>query len=236
MENQLTCQVVMFPIENVGELLIIGTKLVVNNNEYSEHYIKLHDYKSQHLYFVSDREIKEGDWYYHPDFSEIFKAYKDTMHNKAFELEKCKKIEAITDNSLLIHDNSENNKCFGTQLSGNCSHIVPQISKYFVEAFVIEQGDIKEVNIEMEIGSGKGDNVLEIIGNTYRRVKTNEDNTVIILPVDNYDGAPVEIIARELKKCASSWEPKVRLLGNVRAEDIIRLCDFLIKNDTNVDE
>jgi hypothetical protein len=38
------------------------------------------------------------------------------------------------------------------------------------------------------------------------------------------DGAPITLVATELKKCADSWDPKVRLLGNIRAEDISRLC------------
>lgn len=38
------------------------------------------------------------------------------------------------------------------------------------------------------------------------------------------DGAPIELVARELLKCCNSWDPKVRLLGNIRVEDIARLC------------
>lgn len=56
--------------------------------------------------------------------------------------------------------------------------------------------------------------------------------TGLIKQVDNYDGAPVNIVARELKKCVINWDPKARLLGNVRAEDIERLCDDSIRRHT----
>lgn len=43
----------------------------------------------------------------------------------------------------------------------------------------------------------------------------------------NTDGAELHVVAEELKRCAKSWNPKARLLGNVRSEDIVRLCDNL---------
>ena len=39
------------------------------------------------------------------------------------------------------------------------------------------------------------------------------------------DGASIDVIADELKICCDAWDPKARLLGNIRAEDIGRLCD-----------
>ena len=38
------------------------------------------------------------------------------------------------------------------------------------------------------------------------------------------DGASLDIVARELKACCESWDPNARLLGNIRAHDIRRLC------------
>ena len=32
--------------------------------------------------------------------------------------------------------------------------------------------------------------------------------------------------ARELRKCADSWVPDARLVGNVRADDIAALCKY----------
>ena len=45
------------------------------------------------------------------------------------------------------------------------------------------------------------------------------------------DGASIEIIAYELKKCTQYWNPKTRLIGNVRAEDIARLCDSVLRDE-----
>jgi len=38
------------------------------------------------------------------------------------------------------------------------------------------------------------------------------------------DGASIDIVATELKTCCDAWDPKARLIGNIRAEDIGRLC------------
>lgn len=34
----------------------------------------------------------------------------------------------------------------------------------------------------------------------------------------------IESVAGEMLKCALAWEPGARLIGNVRAEDIARVC------------
>lgn len=50
------------------------------------------------------------------------------------------------------------------------------------------------------------------------------------VPEDNsrlnweHDGNLLEV-AKHLRDCANSWEPKVRLLGNCRAEDIALIAD-----------
>lgn len=40
-------------------------------------------------------------------------------------------------------------------------------------------------------------------------------------------GDSIETVASELRNCAHGWERDVRLVGNVRAEDIARVCDAL---------
>lgn len=35
-------------------------------------------------------------------------------------------------------------------------------------------------------------------------------------------------VVRELRECGRSWEPTARLLGNVRAADIVRVCDAVL--------
>lgn len=41
------------------------------------------------------------------------------------------------------------------------------------------------------------------------------------------DKHPADVL-RMLRLCAASWEPGVRLLGNIRACDIVRACDAAI--------
>jgi len=36
--------------------------------------------------------------------------------------------------------------------------------------------------------------------------------------------------AEELKKCVSSWEPEVKVLGNVTAKDVLEVAQFCIDN------
>ncbi len=51
----------------------------------------------------------------------------------------------------------------------------------------------------------------------------------------NTDGASPRKVMLQLAICADAWEPKVRLLGNIRAEDIKRMCDFYLYGDDKDD-
>ena len=46
----------------------------------------------------------------------------------------------------------------------------------------------------------------------------------------NTDGVSIELVAAELIKCCEIWEPTTRILGNIRAEDIIRMCSSFIRD------
>ncbi len=123
--------------------------------------------KNQHLYLVSDREIKEGDWYYDPINELVDNNYNLNSNGN-------KKIEATTDTSL---------KVARDEFTPSLRHpsmdykTLPQIPQSFIEAYVKAEGDIKEVNIEMEyLDKGWNENVL----NRVFEIKTNSDNTVTI--------------------------------------------------------
>lgn len=45
----------------------------------------------------------------------------------------------------------------------------------------------------------------------------------------NTDNAPPEDVLAMLRFCAASWQPEVRLLGNIRASDIVRACDEAVR-------
>ena len=78
-------------------------------------------YKFYALYFVSDREIKEGDYYRR--FKSTTITNKPTGHSGC----DCKLIEATTDASLNL----------------------PLIPESFIEAYIAKQGDISECEIEL---------------------------------------------------------------------------------------
>ena len=44
------------------------------------------------------------------------------------------------------------------------------------------------------------------------------------------DGASIELIAAELIEYCKSCQPTTRVLGNIRAEDIVRMCDSFIRD------
>lgn len=50
-----------------------------------------------------------------------------------------------------------------------------------------------------------------------------------------HDGNLLEV-AKHLRDCASSWEPKVRLLGNCRAEGIAMIAQRYLELYDNVDK
>lgn len=50
------------------------------------------------------------------------------------------------------------------------------------------------------------------------------------LPTDAYpDNAPPREVLAELRMCAAAWEGGVRVLGNVRAADIVRALDWALQ-------
>ena len=85
-------------------------------------------FEPQHLYLISDREIKMDDWYM-DDTNAVRKCIVD---DKGYWSKRThyKKIEATTDSSLSL----------------------PIIQQSFIEKYVSAQGEIDAVNIEMEFG------------------------------------------------------------------------------------
>ena len=184
--DKLKCKVVMLKSEHLSK----DDKPVIckyNNNFLEIDYepLLVKDPVAQHLYFISDREIKEGDWFIDVTRDTYKKPFLCDLgptnnfiltKNINFPIEGCKKIEATTDSSLGL----------------------PLIGKSFIEKYVEKQGTIKEVMIEM----------VEIVNcpENHHRVnleiapyvdsitycpkcvksfipKTRKDNTVIISPI-----------------------------------------------------
>jgi hypothetical protein len=132
----------------------------------------------QHLYFLSDEEIKEVDWCLYKKTvvgEQPFQMRKELLINKAW----FKKIIATTDSSLLVEH----------KLPLMTQHLsLPQPSQSFLELYVKEYNkgnQIKEVLVEYEeIDSDKLYTPQE--ANLYPKLKINpKDNTINIKSVKN---------------------------------------------------
>ena len=99
MKNYLTA--ILFPTEDLTQLLMMQSSLVTNDNEYTPHYIKLHKYKSQYIYISSKRKIKDGDWKY-CSFTEAVTKYDPLAKIPGTgTCEDCRKIEFTNDPKLI---------------------------------------------------------------------------------------------------------------------------------------
>jgi hypothetical protein len=152
-------------------------------------------FKSQHLYIISDDEIKEGDWFIEEDCELPINA----GYNKGL-CENCKKIIATTDTSLTINTYYE--------IEGNQKVQLPQPSQQFIEKYIesYNKGEvITDVLVEYELYMQRQSNV-----GTTRYVVSKDNKTFDKL---NFDRIPtllgVKINPKEntitIKKLKDSW-------------------------------
>lgn len=156
-----------------------------------------------HLYFLSDEEIKEGDWYISAMKSII------SQHNGTEKLpDGWKKIIATTDKSLVdtIHNPAEEFK-----------HIweLPQPSQSFIEKYVEEYNKgnvITEVMVEYDyrVKSGTIDEHKKgLAGYEYFELKVNpKDNTITIRKIkDSWNREEViELMAKAFYTDCRVWK------------------------------
>jgi hypothetical protein len=167
-----------------------------NGNEY---------WRPQHLYILSDEEIKEGDWFIHPDSScfdkeckevsiggyeikQVSKTDEHFVYHEVMAISKSrniKKIIATTDKSFrlteIVKEDGNIKFPYITPL--------PQPSQSFIEHFVEEYNKgniITEVMVEYDMmyrdmtGEHKA---LMLVGTEYLKLKVNpKDNTINIKP------------------------------------------------------
>lgn len=131
--EKLKCKVVMLPTpeKEVGAILSqkrLDDSVVLYTGPHSTRNTAV--LKNYHLYFISNREIKEGDFGLHclPEKETNYTIVKCTKGNAVSIQEWWRNIEATTNPSLGL----------------------PIIPQSFVEKYVAEQGKIKEVMIEMD--------------------------------------------------------------------------------------
>jgi len=167
--------VVMLPTEKATNIIQChNSKLWYNDTRYLKSY--------QHLYFLSDEEIKEENWVF-----DVF-AWKRGKGDVVIrnvnltqgQLQFCKKIITTTDECLVIKHNCN---CFATTYEGcsECLGLLPRPSNEFLEKFC-ELGGIDKVLVEYEMAftGYEGTTGFE---NWDKRLKIAPDNTITIYPI-----------------------------------------------------
>jgi hypothetical protein len=150
--KKLKCKVVMLPTEK--SMLVKPNKLS-NLDGSGQLFIPHFEYKSvrgytsdliltaQHLYLVSDREIKKGDWF-------IVQLYDITSTPMKLSLEQVKTITDeiwVNQSSIVTCRHIEN--CSRVEATTDPSLNLPLIPQSFIEEYVSKQGKIEEVYIEI---------------------------------------------------------------------------------------
>lgn len=170
--DKLKCCVVMLPSNQKARISqLIDDKLVIDEP------IGI----CQHLYFISNREIKEGEYFLSSTGVVMIhnkRSYTGMISRRIVESDK--KIESTTDPTLGL----------------------PLIPQSFVNVFVEGQGKIEEVMIEMEQESSTGyteDRSRTFYGEL--STKLRKDNTVICSPVkDTWTREEVIRLLRQVHK------------------------------------
>jgi hypothetical protein len=134
----------------------------------------------QHLYIISDHEIKEGDWYIYAN--EVFKSTGNSLLSSS----QCKKIIATTDKSLRIQN----------IMMSMSSLYLPQPSQAFIKKYC-KSGGIDEVLVEYECLQSAGMKIvdfsktppIDIIDYPCEciewKLKVDSHNTITIHPIKN---------------------------------------------------
>ena len=146
-------KVVMLPTNEKANLKLGQNGLLVNNTlDYDTHFT------NQHLYFLSDDEIKEGDWFYLDDANIV------AQYTTVKPLNQAKKIIASTDRLEIPYQFDK-------------WSIIPRPSKSFIEKYVREHySGVPIINVLVEYN-----HLLSTTGLNEEWLKVNDsDNTITI--------------------------------------------------------
>mgnify|MGYP003328080622 CR=1 FL=1 len=145
------CKVVMLPTNEKAELSYYGQIALLENGRLHKAVHKSPLYKLQHLYILSNDEIKEGDWCIMLDsLGNVFSNPQQYTDPKTQHLNKrLRKIIATTDESLKL-----NKPLFAEKNKEPEWLILPQPSQSFIEKYVEEYNKdnvIIDVMVEYEL-------------------------------------------------------------------------------------
>ena len=178
---------------------------IINSKKESE-YLSKHGFEQYNLYFLSDEEIKEGDWVCNIQRPYI-KQCQDIdvdYYNKRNDV--FKKIIATTDSSL-VYNHKELHEVQAVIMESSYHKSLPQPSQDFLKVFVEEYNKgnvITEVMVEYEWNkTGRKIRKLDVFDHI---LKINPDNTINInMPKDSWSREEViELIQKYSKEC-TGW-------------------------------
>ena len=194
-------RVIMLPTPKESVILLNPTtnKLVLTKEIASkvypiEEYIKL-GFKPQHLYILSDDEIKEGDWVIH--IGNPYFQFKESMRNLLCD--DCKKIIATTNVELSYGDN------VGFWKS------LPQPSEQFIEQYIESYNKsevITDVLVEYETYQDTI-NYHKDIWKNFERIKINsKDNSITIKKLkDNWNREEIVEFGEKIREyCKNGYK------------------------------
>ena len=128
--------------------LIIGkTKILFNNNSESS-FRSVQDAVYQHLYILSDDEIKEKDWYFKTGNKIIDNTFIDSKRAESLGYLK---IIASTNSSLALEPYQ------GQFDKIDCTNYIPSIPKSFIDKYISEynkENKIEECLVEYQMYNG----------------------------------------------------------------------------------
>jgi hypothetical protein len=196
------CKVIMLPTEDKGPVWIYtsGTRKPQNSNYVSQ--LGCGD-QYQHLYIVSDDEIKEGD--YLIDDNGIFGPWE---YGNTIVGESKGRIIATTDKSLTIEKSAVGYTDGGRARTFYGKELLPEPSKEFIQKYC-ELGGINKIMVQYDskircykCGKTEADciatssNCVGYYEETYQ-LKVSKDNTITIKPVkDSWNREEVEELCR----------------------------------------
>lgn len=191
-------KVVMLPTDRKSTLYtLLGNQLptiYIGDYDYSDGVLRM----NQHLYIITDEEIKEGDWCI------LFKDHKNYLF-KALPIDEynnCKKIVATTDTKLYITIGEYYN-AYNKEL--------PKPSQAFIEKYC-KVGGIDEVNVEYECThADRAPNGIDC------GIKINSHNEITIHPIkDSWTRKEViELINKHRKETYNGYSSKKWIKENL---------------------
>lgn len=143
-------QIVMLPTEKASEVYLGKNNILISSTKQSSIMSKNDDFINQHLYIVSNEEIKEGDYLYNPATNEILFASVEMLNwnnDTSQEHKGWKKVIATTD-KLCIQNNGSiklSNKIY------TLNNYLPLIPELFIQAYIEAYNEDKVITGEVYI-------------------------------------------------------------------------------------